>query len=217
MAERRQVKKRDEYYSERLELLSSLSGEELSALAALPRGRTRAALQRALFHLTAVRAENITAKQADEAHHVAKACHAFGINDAELLLILGEYAHRHRLSSAEEYYQTAFLERPIPLAAITLPTHLDRFLPMAKDPRRVLERIHAAYRVQGKATVLHFGFLLYRLRWLPEPALSDLDEAIAVGRALGDEGAEVAVERNLERLEELRAELWERESALSAP
>ena len=71
--------------------------------------------------------------------------------------------------------------------------------------------------MQGKATVLHFGFLLYRLRWLPEPALSDLDEAIAVGRALGDEGAEVAVERNLERLEELRAELWERESALSAP
>ena len=212
---RRHLRKQDAFYAERLELLSSLSEGELSALAALPKGKTRAALGEALFRLASVRAEAYTARQAEKARCIAKACHAFGINDAELLLQLGEYALPHSVEEGRAYYKTAFEERPLLLDLITLSAHLSRYLPLAEDPHRVLRRIREAYKEKGRATVARFGFLLYRLRWIPAPTLEDLDEAIAVGRNLEVAGAAEVAAKSLEGLLSMREALLE-EAAVGA-
>lgn len=209
----RQRRRQDAFYAERLELLSSLSEEDLSALAALPKGKTRAALKTALFRASAVRAEAYTARQAEKAKCIARACFAFGINDAELLMNLGEYALRHRAEEGAAYYKTAFEERPLLLDLITLPAHLSRYLPLAEDPEGVLRRIWEAYRERGEVTVPRLGFLTYRLRHLPDLRVEDVDEAIGVARGLSSTGAAGTAAKSLESLLALRAELTEELSA----
>ena len=184
-ARRKRHARRDAYFARHLDALLALSREEVCALASCgPWVQTRAALSAALFRATVGGAGRYTAREASHACRLAQVCHLFGINDGELLLLLGEYAHAHGLPEAEEYYRTALLERPAPLGVITLPAHLSRYLPLAKDPLSVLSHLRDAFRTQGEDTVCRLGFLTYRMLWLPAVSHGDLDEAIGVARGL---------------------------------
>lgn len=218
VSEKRRRAMRDAYYAEHLEVLFPLSEEELRALVHFPHGRLRAALGAALFRAAAKRPEEYTAAEAEYVRRLAQVCHLFGFHDGELLLRLGEYAHRHGLPEAREYYRVALEERPAPLDVLTLPAHLSRYLPTAKDPLSVLSRLRDAFRERGEASVCRLGFLSYRMLWLSAVSHEDLDEAISVARALAAEGAVKEAEESLAKLLFRKAELCRAEgnSALAA-